>query len=636
MYLESNLTYLSEYNAPLIEELKTMNQEDVEILHVGDEFIFKLQDLHGKEFYTGSIYDPVYEADVFLKDVNFDNTGYLVLGLSSSAIIKKILERKTETAWVFVVERDIRIIKKFLEEVDLSVYFEGKPNRLVFFYGDESQTKRFLSGFIHSLVGFYFLQAEVLKTFVAYRLYADYYQHILEYFRDTLKNHVFNIGNNLEDTRMGIKNEIRNLKHVFHRPRFRDLKDKYKGKPIICVATGPSLDKQLPLLKEVKGKALIICAESALRVLLRNGIVPDIVCILERIENSFNLSVKGVDIPEETVLVGLTVIDPRIFDYWPKYFVPVFKENLVNSRFINRSLGDFGEIYCGNSVAHMCYMLANHLGGDPIILIGQDLAYSEEGATHSKDSFYNEEAAQDIDENIRKQIQHSLSNEGLHNKVVYLDGYYGGKVRSRLLWQQFLIWFEHHVEMSSALTINATEGGVHIKGTERRPFKEVIKQYCTDFILPVPNILKDLETEQARSQELLENLTESFDKLKEKMKSIRDYAEENINFLKKLMEELDKGIETSFLLEMKLSRILAHNEQLVKEILVNEYISFYLRPLVAYMHIKINPISRIHSIERAKEVLKIQLWFLENVKEGIDKFIELQEKEMENLMNSIL
>ncbi|MCG3085218.1 MULTISPECIES: 6-hydroxymethylpterin diphosphokinase MptE-like protein [unclassified Anoxybacillus] len=636
MHLQSNLKYLSRYNTTLKYDLNNVDTGEVELLKVNNNFVFKLQDEEGKEFYSGSIYDPEYEANVFLDGVNFDNTGYVLLGINSNVTLTKILERKTDNAWVFVIEKDLRIIKKFLEETNLRPYLENKPERLIFFYGEEEQVKNLLSIYLQSLVGFYFLQTEILRTFPTYRVSPQYYQNVFEHFSDILKNHVFNIGNDLNDTLLGIKNELKNLKHVLTRPCLKALKDKYKGKPIICVSTGPSLDKQLPLLKQVKGKAVIICAESAMRVLLKNGISPDVVCILERIENSFKLSVEGVQIPQETVLAGLTVIDPRIFDYWPKYFIPIFKNNLANSRFINDAFDNLGELYCGNSVAHMCYMLANYIGGDPIIIIGQDLAYSDDGTTHSKDSFYNFENDQGIDDNIRTKIQESLLSEGMHNKTVYLDGYYGGKVRSRLLWQQFLIWYEHHVSSSRARTINATEGGVHIKGTERMPFKEAIENFCTEPITPITHLLEHIDMPKNYAREKLGNLREKYEQLKEVLQQIRDYAEENKEYTYQLLQELRPDSRNMFLLEMKLSRALSHNENVVKMILGNELISFYLRPLVAYMHVRINPISRINSIERAREILSTQGWFMENVVYGIDEFRSLYERELEEIWNIVV
>ncbi|MDQ0161929.1 motility associated factor glycosyltransferase family protein [Aeribacillus alveayuensis] len=635
MYLHSNLKYLSEYNSNLEYNLNNVDANEIETLKIDKNFVFKLRDEEGKEFYSGSIYDPVFESEVFLDGVNFDNTGYVLFGINSNVTLTQILEKKTDNAWVFVVEKDLRIIKKFLEETDLRPYLENKPERLIFIYGEEEQAKALVSVYLQSLLGFYFLQTEVLRTFPTYRLHSEYYHNLLEHFSNILKNHVFNIGNDLDDTLLGIKNELKNLKHVLTKPALKELKDKYKGKPIICVSTGPSLDKQLPLLKQVKGRAIIICAESAMRVLLKNGITPDIVCILERIENSFKLSVEGVKIPEETVLVGLTVIDPRIFDYWPKYMVPVFKQNITNSRFINEAFNDLGELYCGNSVAHMCYMLANYIGGDPIIVIGQDLAYSDDGTTHSKDSFYNFENNQDIDINIRTKIQDSLSNKGMHNKIVYLDGYYGGKVRSRLLWQQFLIWYEHHVASSNSLTINATEGGVHIKGTERMPFKKAIEKYCVETITPVSHLLEHINISKNDARKSLQNLHKKYEQLKETLQNIRDYAEENKEFIFQLLQELKTDTKEIFLLEMKLRRILEHNENVVIIILENDFISFYLRPLIAYMHVKINPISRINSIERAIEILSIQEWFMEGVVHGINKLTSLYERELEAILYEI-
>ncbi|MCQ5363663.1 hypothetical protein NOW01_01450, partial [Anoxybacillus salavatliensis] len=206
MYLYSNLKYLNEYNPKLKYDLSNIDADEIELLKVNNNFVFKLQDEEGKEFYSGSIYDPMYEADVFLEGVNFDNTGYVLFGINSNVTLTKILEKKTDSAWVFVIERDLRVIKKFLEETNLRPYLENKPERLIFFYGEEEQVKDLLSIYLQSLVGFYFLQTEILRTFPTYRVSPQYYQNIFEHFSSILKNHVFNIGNDLNDTLLGIKN----------------------------------------------------------------------------------------------------------------------------------------------------------------------------------------------------------------------------------------------------------------------------------------------------------------------------------------------------------------------------------------------------------------------------------------------
>jgi hypothetical protein len=625
-YFQSNIRFLTEYNHLLLERLQTVHADHIESVRIGDEVVFKLTDEQGKEFYSASIYDPVYEAEQFLDGVNFDNTGYILLGIGSSAIVKRILENKTETAWVFIIEKDLALVKKFLEEVDLAPYLEGKLQRVVIFSGELEKTAELLNAYFISLVGYYFLQADFLRTFATYRRDRQYYEDVICEIINQIRTHMTAMGNSIEDTLMGMTNELKNLPVVLTSHRLIEFKQKYQGKPIICVASGPSLDKQLPLLKEAKGKALIICAESAFRVLIKNGISPDIVCILERGTNSYDLSVKGVEIPDDTALFGLTLMDERIPKVWNSFVVPVFKENITHSRFINRVLGDYGSLYSGNSVAHLNYSLAHFLGGSPIVFIGQDLAYSEEGKTHSKDSFYIDQ--EEMTEAQRKQIQDSLQNEELFfNKTVYVDGYYGGKVKSRELWRQFLHWMEHLLAIQpSSLVINATEGGAHIKGTVQMPFREVLERYCTEAVPSIPEIFADLPPLSADThvEELLRRLIEHLNETLGKVEQVAQFAEEILQAADQLQEELKEN--RADFLEMKACRILRNMEQLVKEILDNEFCAFFYRPLLSNYHVKMNPISRVSSIERLQQILTHQCYLLKRVIEGKEQVIHVYQE----------
>ncbi|PWK16181.1 motility associated factor glycosyltransferase family protein [Tumebacillus permanentifrigoris] len=628
---EKNRQYLSEYNAPMfIEmEMEAASTADLEVLHVQDELIFKLTDDNGNEFYSASLYDPSAEADVFLDGVNFDNTGYIVMGLNSSAVIRKIYERKTETAWVFVIERDLNKIKKFLEEVDLSDCLGDKLERLVFFYGPSTSIKMNLTSFLYSLVGFYFLQTELLRTFPTFRQDKEYYGDLFEFLLEQIKLHVSNIGNSLEDTLLGVTNEFKNLKHILGNKQLKQFKDKYKGVPIICVASGPSLDKQLPLLRQAKGKSLIICAESAFRVLMKNGITPDIVCILERGTPSYEISLKGIEIPEETAFFGLSLVDSRIFEVWPKYKVPCFKQNVGNSRFLNEALGNFGELYTGSSVAHMNLSLAHYLGGSPIVLIGQDLAYSEDGNTHSKDTLYQDADAveKELGPDRFKSIQDVFKAENEYNKTYYLDGYYGGQVKSRGLWRQFLRWMEHLVASTQAEVINATEGGVYIQGTVNMPFQEVLDTYCQDQLAPIGELFESLPDLEFDTHYYLERVYNRIYKHNQSLDGLKRFAEENQEMLMKLSQEVAAG-NTEYL-ETKVSRVLRNTENLIKWSLEDEHFTFYFRPLIANLHVKTNPISRLTSLERLHEILKHQSYFMARMIDGAAEMIQTYEEEFE-------
>lgn len=630
MYYDSNVKFLMEHNDWLLSRMSEVDCDSMDFLQVGNDIVFKLTDESGREFYSSSIYDPVYEAEQFLDGVNFDNTGYVLMGMGSSAIIKKILENKTEVAWVLIIEKDTALVKKFLQEIDLSPYLEGKLQRVIILTDLMGDLSDVLNQYLVSLIGYYFLRTDLLRTFSSYRKDSEFYDQAIQALINHLRTHMTSMGNSLDDTLMGMKNELKNIPMVLKSHKITEFEGKAKGMPVICVASGPSLDKQIPLLKQVKGKAFIISAESAFRVLMRNGIAPDIVCILERGSNSYDLSIKGMKIPEETALFGLTVMDGRIPRAWNTHVVPIFKGNISHSRVMSQALGDVGSLYNGGSVAHLSYSLARHLGGDPIIFVGQDLAYSEEGVTHSKDSFYVDQSDTQMTGKQRKEIADSLKEDsGFFNKTVYVDGYYGGLVKTRELWRQFLFWMEHMISvMPSRLVINATEGGANIKGTERMPFNEVVERYCRDAVPSIPEIFKEL-AEVPSAHEInntLHGMIDFFSTQLSELERISQFAEEILNANEQLQKEISFSNGSIQYLEMKASRVLRNAEHLLKQILSDSYITFFYRPLVSNYHVKMNPISRISSMERLKEILIHQAYFLKRVIKGKQQVIQVYEE----------
>ncbi|HZG15373.1 MAG TPA: 6-hydroxymethylpterin diphosphokinase MptE-like protein [Candidatus Bathyarchaeia archaeon] len=638
MFFNKNKPFFLEYNQWLIEEMEKESFESrgIEVLHINDDIVFKVADEEGNEFYTGSVYDPKYEAEQFLDGVNFDNTGYILIGITSSAIVKKILKEKTETSWLLIIEKDLKLVKRFLDEVDLSSYLDGKMQRIIILSGEMGDYSAVINTYINSLIGYYLFQTDILRTYASYRRDAKFYDEIIQTLINHIRTHMTSIGNSIEDTLMGITNELKNVPIVLKSQSLSKLKDKYKDKPIICVSSGPSLDKQLPLLREAKGKAVIICAESAFRVLMKNGIVPDIVGILERGPNSYELSIKGQEIPEETALMGLTLMDPRIPRAWNQYVVPIFKQNITHSRLLNKSLGDLGTLYNGNSVAHLNYSIAHFLGGSPIVFIGQDLAYSTEGQTHSKDSFYIDQSDIELSEQQRNQLRSSLEEDKtFFNRTVFLDGYYGEKVKSRELWRQFLHWMEHLITVLPSKVINATEGGVDIAGTIKKPFSEVVETYCQESIPSIPEIFTELSALpiEEEIQSKLKGMIELLNKQLGEMDQVALFAAEIYLSAKTLQEEINSN--TMDLLELKVSRIMRNVEKLLKQILSDTFLTFFYRPLLSNYHVKMNPISRISSIERLQLILKHQSYFLSRIMIETKKVIKVYKDGVKYAVNEL-
>ncbi|HEF1919776.1 TPA: motility associated factor glycosyltransferase family protein, partial [Campylobacter coli] len=153
---------------------------------------------------------------------------------------------------------------------------------------------------------------------------------------------------------------------------------KNKFENAIVVSAGPSLAKQLPLLRAYQEKAVIFCADGALSMLEKEGIVPDYI-----------LNIDFEDLPmqffqnrenKNSLNILSCVTHPNLVNFLDNKSV-VLREDSLYKRF---NLNDFGYIDTGTHVSHFSYTLALALGFKNIIIIGQDLAFDEKGNSHSK------------------------------------------------------------------------------------------------------------------------------------------------------------------------------------------------------------------------------------------------------------
>ncbi|HDZ5019818.1 TPA: motility associated factor glycosyltransferase family protein, partial [Campylobacter jejuni] len=225
--------------------------------------------------------------------------------------------------------------------------------------------------------------------------------------------------------------------------------------------TGPSLTKQLALLKKYANKATIFCADSSYPILAKHGIKPDYVASLERIpltSEFFNNDFGEFD--KDIVFVIKSVAHPNTLKYLQQNNRNFMLISTYASFIEYLKLDNFGYFNMGLSVAHMNFLLAIHLKYKNIIFIGQDLAYAEDGFSHTKDY-----------SNLNKHEGHFQRDKDKFQCLAYGGN---GKVQSSEIWTLFRQIFEKdiiHIKRNYHITTyNCTEGGARIEGTIEKPF----------------------------------------------------------------------------------------------------------------------------------------------------------------------
>ncbi|MGQ2488940.1 motility associated factor glycosyltransferase family protein, partial [Campylobacter jejuni] len=402
--------------------------------------------------------DPIKELQTMLNTYNDKYLLYPVLyfyGFGNGILFKALLQNKNHQH-IVVFEKDIEIIWVMFHILDFSN--ELQSARLMVLE-TSSLNIEFFSNFCSNKPFFQFSRIYFLELMSHY--YERFHEDILglnKKLAENFKNSIVSHGNDPKDALQGIEQFVYNLPQMITHPSYKELLSKRKGisDTAIIVSTGPSLTKQLPLLKKYANKATIFCADSSYPILAKHGIKPDYVCMLERTEITaefFNHDFGEFD--KDIIFICAGVVHPKAIEYLKDRNLVITQKVLAFPYYIN--LKDFSYAAVGFSVAHTLSYLATYLSHKNIIFIGQDLAYAENGNSHPDD------------------YQNSANYESQMYEHILTTAYGGnGKVETHSIWLLFKNWFENEMipntRKMGITTYNCTEGGARIEGTIEKPF----------------------------------------------------------------------------------------------------------------------------------------------------------------------
>jgi len=273
-------------------------------------------------------------------------------------------------------------------------------------------------------------------------------------------------------------NGIANLPWVVRHRGVKELENLYKGKPAICVCTGPSLERNIHLLKEAQDKAIIICVGQAIRPLLAYDIKPDFATTVDfgKVNEGHFRGLMDCGVP----LVCLDRTYAPLLKQWqgPKFVVGT--PTAAPDESAHGVLNAKGCLDQGGSVAHMSLGLAKHLGCNPIMLVGQDLALSDRSHTRQADAAGNVSVTPEgeIAWHVKDPLCHLHDQHHSMGGVMKVPGYYGEPVMTNSGLASFINVFEILIANYKAKVINATEGGAKIKGTIPLWLDDAIVKYC--------------------------------------------------------------------------------------------------------------------------------------------------------------
>ena len=428
----------------------------------------------GRAMALASKYDPQAEAAKLIEKVDLQkHAGIVVLGLGLGYHVRLLGERVDKATLLVVFEPDVPLLRAVLERIDHTSWLGGHNVILA----DEQMDRAALLSRIEPFAGF-LTQGTILLTHPPSRQrsggpineFSQMVAEVLAYCRT-------NIATTLVNASRTIHNLSMNLPHYAAGAITDELFNAARGYPAVCVGAGPSLARNVDLLadEKVRANVVVISAQTTLKPLLDRGIRPDYVTALDYSALSKRFYEGLPDLPDVT-LVAEPLAHPTILDNFPG---PI---RVTYSKFLDRLLGDLARpivpIQPGATVAHLSFYLAQHLGCDPIILIGQDLGFTD-GLYYCPGTAIHEVWAPELGPfNTLEMMewQRIARHRGNLEKV---SDIHGKSIYSDEQMRTYLKQFERDFAGATQQVLDATEGGVAKQHTTAVTLAQALLEHAT-------------------------------------------------------------------------------------------------------------------------------------------------------------
>jgi len=434
----------------------------------------------GRRVHLHSKHRPIDEAKRLVDPIDAQQGVFFnIHGLGLGYTLELLFDRAGDEAVFCVFEPDLLLIRTALETRDLSRVIDSR--RVHFFWqADKSDLfVRLMPQTPMVTLGMH----EVLHA-ASIQRDSEFHEQMQAWLAEFASFCKTNMNTLVMNGRRTLENIARNLGWYTATACPSRLKDRYKDKPALIVSAGPSLRKNKHLIQQMVGKSAIIAVQTTLQPLLEMGVEPDFVTALDYHDictRFFEKLPKGI----KTELVAEPKATNLIFSLNPGPLTVIGNdtaESLLREMRLNKT-----GLPSGSTVAHLAYYLAEHLGCNPIIFVGQDLGFSD-GLYYSPGTSYEDVWRPELGRFCTiemKQWEQIVRERPIMRKIPDQQGR-PMYTEERLF--SYLQQFERDFLRTPTKIIDATEGGAAKRGTTVMSLADAIAEYCQQ---PLPNIPDD-------------------------------------------------------------------------------------------------------------------------------------------------
>ncbi|RPG16394.1 MAG: DUF115 domain-containing protein [Phycisphaera sp. TMED9] len=401
----------------------------------------------------------------------------VVAGFGLGDHVEMIARRLGRTGVLLVLETDTALLKAVMSRFDLTDWFNRSRILLRVDENDAAGLALGLRGFESILM----LGTSIIEHPPSRNRLSDataVFTRSLVDITATARTSIYTALTRCSST---IENQLSNLDRYAIGSGIEDLAGIAAGRLGVVVSAGPSLRKNLPLLAApgVRDRCVIVATQTTLKPLLAAGVAPHFVTALDYHPISRRFY-EGIDpaAVEDTELIIDSKVHRAVPAAWPGRIRCIPSPEL--DQFLGPLAAGHPPLEASATVAHLAYVLARHLGCDPVALIGQDLGFTD-GLYYAPGTAIHDVWLPELNafntietmewERIVRHRTHLAEREDVHGRRIFTD--------AQMLNYLQLFEMRFTADVASGLTvIDATEGGVRKAGSEARTLADTLATHA--------------------------------------------------------------------------------------------------------------------------------------------------------------
>ncbi|MEI0478578.1 motility associated factor glycosyltransferase family protein [Brachyspira pulli] len=478
---------------------------------------------NGKQILLHSAYDPIKEANTLIKEIENDEDLDLVFvfGIGAGYLVNAVRKLHIPVA---VIEPSIDFFNTLIDNFKLDTILEN--NKITFFIGgnDDEDIEKFISLTTTKKVKFF-----ITRSYAT--LFAEEALHYQSKVLSIVDKKIININTISRFDKLWAYNIASNVVEIATHYGINKFFNKYKNIPAVIVSAGPSLEKNIRKLKEMKNKAIIIAVDTAMKPLSSHGISPHFVITIDP-QKKNSKYFRNIHF-EDTVLIAESSVDHEAIESFKgaEYFIDSI---FPLAKYFMNPLGNRGDITMGGSVSTAAYDFAIRIGANPIIMVGLDLSFPNH-QTHIKGSYHEENFFTEIGklDSYDSRIYKVLVAGNLREE----KNVYGESVFTDSRFDMYRNWYESQCANNKNVKFyNATEGGVIIKAMENITLQELIDKF-DDINIQIDK--NDRNTDD--KTKILESIKNGLTKIDKEILSLKPYVDDAINLCHTINNDLSKN-----------------------------------------------------------------------------------------------